>query len=128
MPITQNINNWYCICSFNFFSNSKYPSMPESGDCRAFIAESYKFFFAIENSICSGYITEKFFDTLKLDIVPVVLGQVGHDAWIPRSGYINAADFAGPEDLGKYLSHLGADKIAYNKFFEWKRYVVRLSA
>ena len=109
--------------SLDIFGACGSHACPKSGDCRTFIAASYKFFFAIENSICSGYITEKFFDTLKLDIVPVVLGRVGYESWIPRSGFINAADYASAEDLGEYLLQLGEDEVAYNKYFAWKRYL-----
>ena len=31
----------------------------EKFDCRTYITEKYKFFFAFENSVCNGYITEK---------------------------------------------------------------------
>ena len=44
------------------------------GGCREIIGAEYKFYFAFENSICQDYITEKFFDILKFNIIPVVLG------------------------------------------------------
>lgn len=47
------------------------------GNCRAILAEEYKFFLAFENSICDGYITEKFFSTLRYNTIPVVHGG-GH--------------------------------------------------
>ena len=47
---------------------------PANGDCRAFLAAEYKFFLAFENSICDGYITEKFFHTLRYNSIPVVHG------------------------------------------------------
>jgi hypothetical protein len=43
--------------------------------CKEIIGREYKFFFAIENSLCEEYITEKFFQTFKYNIVPVVLGS-----------------------------------------------------
>jgi hypothetical protein len=43
-------------------------------DCREHLASRFKFYLAFENSICSEYITEKFFSALHLDVVPVVLG------------------------------------------------------
>ena len=45
-----------------------------STKCREYIASTYKFFLSFENSMCTDYITEKFFDILKYDIVPVVIG------------------------------------------------------
>lgn len=47
---------------------------PDERNCREWLAQNYKFFLAFENSVCDGYITEKFFGTLRYDILPVVLG------------------------------------------------------
>jgi len=55
--------------------------------------------------------------------VPIVIGKIDFDFWIPRSGYINALDFESPEALAIYLQQLDRDEIAYNKFFEWKEYL-----
>lgn len=96
---------------------------PNDVDCRHYLSKLYKFFFVFENSICTDYITEKFFDTFKYDIVPIVIGKIDFDFWIPRSGYINALDFESPEALAIYLQQLDRDEIAYNKFFEWKEYL-----
>ena len=39
---------------------------PEEGiDCFIHLAKSYKFYLAFENSLCSEYITEKFWRTLR---------------------------------------------------------------
>jgi hypothetical protein len=43
-------------------------------DCKEYLVSEAKFYLAFENSVCDEYITEKFFDTLKHNIVPVVLG------------------------------------------------------
>ena len=47
---------------------------PRSVDCRQMAGSKYKFYFAFENCNCEGYITEKFFQLLKFDIVLVVFG------------------------------------------------------
>ncbi len=46
------------------------------GQCKEIIGAEYKFYFAFENSICTDYITEKFFEILRYDIIPVVLGKI----------------------------------------------------
>ena len=43
---------------------------PSNEDCRQFISRNYKFFILFENSICRDYITEKFFETLRYDVIP----------------------------------------------------------
>ncbi len=37
------------------------------------VDESYKFYLSFENSVCSDYVSEKFWKILNLDVVPVVL-------------------------------------------------------
>lgn len=46
----------------------------EGEECRKWLASSYKFYFAFENSVCNDYITEKLFATLRYDVIPIVLG------------------------------------------------------
>jgi hypothetical protein len=43
-------------------------------NCRIEISKKYKFFLAFENSICKDYITEKFFETLRYNIIPITMG------------------------------------------------------
>ena len=84
-------------------------------ECDAMIEKNYKFFLAFENSICTDYVTEKFFRTLSryiltclfpnirlskhlLDrnyfrfserlIVPVVLGGANYTRLAPPGSYI----------------------------------------
>ena len=42
--------------------------------CKERIFNNYKFYLAFENSLCTDYITEKFYQTLKQNIIPVVMG------------------------------------------------------
>lgn len=51
-------------------------------NCREHLAKSYKFVFSFENSICKDYVTEKFFDALKYNIVPVVLGGANYENYV----------------------------------------------
>ena len=44
-------------------------------ECVDYLAYGYKFFLAFENSICPDYISEKFFNCFKHNLVPVVMGN-----------------------------------------------------
>ena len=96
---------------------------PDNIDCRQYLSENYKFIFLFENSNCRDYITEKFFDTLKYDIVPVVLGAGNYSYYAPKSSYINVLDFETPKSLSDYLLYLESNKTAYNSYFKWKKYL-----
>lgn len=50
--------------------------------CRDVIGKEYKFYFAFENSVCEDYVTEKFHDILKYNVVPVVLGGGRYDLFV----------------------------------------------
>ncbi|CAF1082698.1 unnamed protein product [Brachionus calyciflorus] len=96
---------------------------PTNQDCRSYISNNYKFFFLFENSFCHDYVTEKFFDTLKFDIIPVVLGMGNYSYYVPKSSFINAIDFKSPKDLAIYLLKLSNNSNEYNKYFQWKKYL-----
>ncbi|CAF0903213.1 unnamed protein product [Brachionus calyciflorus] len=91
--------------------------------CKELIAQSHKFYLSFENSICNGYISEKFFQILRYDIIPIVLGGGNYSHFVPKSGYINVLDYKSPKDLADYLKYLSANKTAYNSYFKWKKNV-----
>jgi len=94
-----------------------------SNECREFISKQYKFYIVFENSFCKGYVTEKFFNALRYDVIPVVLSAADYSYYIPKSAYINAIDYDTPESLAKYLHYLSNNKTEYNSYFIWKKYI-----
>ena len=80
----------------------------------------YKFYLAFENSFCVDYVTEKFFRTLELDIVPVVMGGANYSSLAPPGSYIDTADFPEPRALAQHLLRLADDQEAYMQHFWWK--------
>ncbi|KAL3309019.1 Alpha-(1,3)-fucosyltransferase 9 [Cichlidogyrus casuarinus] len=98
---------------------------PNVSDCRHALGMKYKFYMAFENSKCSQYITEKFFETaLNNNIIPVVLGASKQDfeAFAPPNSYIHVDDFPTPKDLANYLNKISTDKIALSRYFAWKQF------
>lgn len=85
------------------------------------LARTYKFYFAAENSLCVDYITEKFWRTLEVGMVPVVYGGADYGAVAPPNSYIDVRDFKSHNELVEYLKKVGNDPEEYAKYFEWKR-------
>lgn len=81
----------------------------------------YKFYFAFENSIEPGYVTEKLFQSLEPGTIPVYLGAPDVPRITSRSkAFINAMDFESPEDLAKYLLYVADNKTAFMEYHTWR--------
>lgn len=90
--------------------------------CYKMLETDYKFYLSFENSLCQDYVTEKFFNILRLNVVPVVYGLANYSVQAPPRSYINALDFSTPKDLADYLLYLDKNDTAYNEYFLWKSY------
>ncbi|XP_055352374.1 alpha-(1,3)-fucosyltransferase C-like, partial [Paramacrobiotus metropolitanus] len=80
----------------------------------------YKFYLALENSVCKDYVTEKIHRALSNGAVPVVYGGANYFAHFPPHSFINVLDFASPKILADYLVFLSENASAYRKYFEWR--------
>ena len=79
----------------------------------------YKFFLAFENDFCEDYVTEKYWERIYQEAVPVVMGGNYEGIAIPRS-YIDVSDFSSIKALADYLLYLDSNDTAYNSYFAWK--------
>nr|XP_027206514.1 glycoprotein 3-alpha-L-fucosyltransferase A-like [Penaeus vannamei] len=86
-------------------------------ECHALLNSTYKFYLSFENSLCRDYVTEKFFTTLQLDIVPVVYGYANYSRLAPAHSYIDALSFNTTKALAEYLLYLDKNDTAYNEYF-----------
>ena len=57
----------------------------------------FRFYISFENAICKDYITEKTYNALKLNTIPIVLGGVNYTHLLPPGSFINAAKFVSPQ-------------------------------
>ena len=83
----------------------------------------YKFYLALDNSLCRDYVTEKFFWMADYNVVPVVFDV--HDNFkrlAPAKSYINALDFSSVKELADYLKLLDKNDDLYNEYFRWKNH------
>ena len=80
----------------------------ELDDCFSVLNTSYRFYLAFENNLCEEYISEKFFENYKYDIIQVVRG--GRPRTRPVDGnkmaYVSTSDFTNAHALGLYLKKL----------------------
>ncbi|KAH9384817.1 hypothetical protein HPB48_026835 [Haemaphysalis longicornis] len=88
--------------------------------CYELFAKKYFFYLSFENSICRDYVTEKFFNVLEHDIIPVVLGGANYTAIAPPDSFIDALSFRSPKHLAKYLKRVAGDFQLYAKYLRWK--------
>ncbi|KAG8176248.1 hypothetical protein JTE90_021346 [Oedothorax gibbosus] len=109
-------------------SRSKTCQPPQSSQCYGLL-KKYGFYLSFENAICKDYVTEKFFNVLMYDVVPVVFGGAPYKNIAPKDSFIDATQFANPKDLAVYLSAVLSNSTLYNSFSKWKnRYRVHLHA
>ena len=52
-----------------------------------------QFYLSFENSLCSDYITEKFWKVLDYNVIPVVLNGANMTKFAPKNSYIDLKDF-----------------------------------
>ena len=100
----------------------------------------YKFYFAFENTIEPGYVTEKVFDALKSGVIPVYLGDshtcrklmphpnaaiYADDYFVDVSPDMNTEGGRNlhslkVDKLANYLTYLSGNETAYNEHLAWR--------
>jgi len=80
----------------------------------------YKFYLSFENSLCRDYATEKIWQILEINVVPIVLGYANNTDLFPPHSVIDVRDFASPRHLADYLKELDANDTLYNEYFRWR--------
>lgn len=88
--------------------------------CYDMLNNDYKFYLSFENSLCADYVTEKLFNILKLNVVPIVMGSANYSEVAPPHSVIQVRDFASAKDLSKYLLYLHSHPKEYLSYFKWK--------
>ena len=93
----------------------------DANGCWDMIASKYKFYLSFENSICKDYVTEKFFDPLQRNIIPIVLGGADYSKIAPPHSYIDALQ-GDPKSLAKLLNKIASNDALYASYFWWKQF------
>ena len=66
----------------------------------------YRFALCYENAQVPGYVTEKIFDCLRCDCIPIYLGAPNITEYVPKKTFIDRRDFTSDEDLAKFLQEM----------------------
>ena len=80
----------------------------------------YKFYLAFENSFCPDYVTEKFFEYYKRDIVVVTRGSLNYTQYLPPNSFIDTANFTTVKELTTFLKELATDENRYTAYLKAK--------
>ena len=84
--------------------------------------KKFKFYLSFENSFCTDYVTEKYWNALSRESVPVIMADSTDEpggAMIPGS-FIDVHQFKSIKELADYLKFLDGNDAEYNKYFAWK--------
>ncbi|PIK36997.1 fut-1 [Apostichopus japonicus] len=87
------------------------------------LLQTYKFYTAFENSCCSEYITEKFWQALAgFKLVPIVVGspKKDYERVAPPNSFIFADDFDSVRDLARYIRKVATNTTLYNQYHHWR--------
>ncbi|KAH8245405.1 hypothetical protein KR032_009882 [Drosophila birchii] len=90
--------------------------------CDEMLDTDYYFYLAFENSLCDDYVTEKLFNALHRNIVPVVFGGADYSRILPPHSYIDANRFETVADLALHMNYVGGDAEEYASYFWWRRH------
>lgn len=108
------------------FMRNQYLDKDEGATTKLDTFKRYKFAIAFENSIAKDYVTEKFYDPLRVGAVPVYLGAPNVDEYAPGEDcYIDVRDFKDPAHLAAYLKQADADNALWQRHLQWKRVTLR---
>ena len=92
------------------------------GNCFDILNSTYRYYLAFENDICQEYITEKFFENYKYDLIQIVRGGDPSSRTInaSKNAFISTSDFSNVHELGKYLQRLSRNISEYARMLEEK--------
>ncbi|XP_053388536.1 alpha-(1,3)-fucosyltransferase fut-3-like [Mercenaria mercenaria] len=84
------------------------------------ILKQYKFYLALENSLCKDYVTEKYWNALKREQIPIVNWKNISEDIVISNSYINVFDFKDIKSLANYVKKVSSNATLYNSYFLWK--------
>jgi hypothetical protein len=71
------------------------------------VLKQYKFAFCFENCVFPGYITEKIFDVMFANCVPIYYGDPNIKNIVPPQAFLDVRDFKDYGQLAEFLANMG---------------------
>lgn len=96
----------------------------QSDECVTQLFWPYKFAISFENSLCTDYVTEKFFEVLqKRYAVPIVMQRKRYTILgAPNNSFIAVDDFKSATELVRYLHEVENDREKYLSYHRWREH------
>ncbi|CAG8529776.1 5795_t:CDS:1 [Paraglomus occultum] len=85
------------------------------------ILSAYKFVLVFENSNCEGYVTEKVYNALLVDAIPIYMGASDIDDYVPPGSVIKVTDYESTSALAEHVERIANNKTLYESYFAWKK-------
>ncbi|XP_067943296.1 glycoprotein 3-alpha-L-fucosyltransferase A-like [Watersipora subatra] len=87
----------------------------------------YTFYLSFESTLCTDYISEKFWKVLETNgqTIPVALGGSSIEEYekvAPPNSFIHVKNFSSPKALAKHLKYVAKNDWAFNYYHEWRNY------
>jgi alpha-1,3-fucosyltransferase len=96
-------------------------SIHQEDNCSQRVQQGYKFYLSFENTLCSEYVTEKFFRRANQTLV-IAMTQANLTRLAPPHSHLNVMDFESPKALAEYLLYLDQNDAEYLSYFWWKHH------
>lgn len=103
-----------------YFEQTNSCTRNNAEDCNKMLNEQYKFYLSFENSFYPGYVTEKYFNILELNVVPIVRGDANYNEIGPPKSFINTKNFSTTKDLAHYINFLDTHDEDYIEYLRYK--------
>jgi len=109
----------YGKCS-HMFNQNNICTRDKENTCLETLENDYKFYLSFESCFHDGYVTEKYYKILNLNVVPIVRGSGNYSQIAIPNSYINTADFKSPKELAAYLLELNKNNEKYLEYLKYK--------
>lgn len=117
----KKLRKYIDIDVFGKCGNRTFCTKDDPVGCYDYLEKNYKFYLSFENSICEDYITEKMYNILDRNLVPIVYGGANYSKLAPPNSVIDVTDFKTVKQLASFLKRLDNNTEEYLKYFEWKK-------